>query len=315
MSPPGIIRNSQNVLAFAAFFALGKTGLASEIDHSRWHPPHPVPFHCDTRFNARFKAAPRPSEWSSGVWMARVRLMWRVGILIAGSLYWSTEPYRVTWRSKFLDMDGVIPVRAPIRYGRKSRHGSYTMVFAPGNPMGQAKVVASQRHATSIVDILSQAKALWLAERPADARPVPGQLHSASWGCVALLPQPNGNMPSRLLDEWARHVAEECGGPGRSKNYDPASYNIKGRAAIDERGLLQIPWPNCSTTGMPLDGFDVLLATATKPSPDPATGDFPTAVDIAIAWNARGDASYFHSNRKNEFHTFQDEEIAALLNV
>jgi hypothetical protein len=66
---------------------------------------------------------------------------------------------------------------------------------------------------------------------------------------------------------------------------------------------------------MPLDAFDVLLATATKPTPDLATGDFATAADIATAWNTRGDASYFHSNRKNGFHTFQDEEIAALLHV
>jgi hypothetical protein len=130
-----------------------------------------------------------------------------------------------------------------------------------------------------------------------------------------MLPRPNGNISSSLLDEWARHTAEECGGPVRTRNYDPASYSVKGRSAIDKRGLLQIPWPNCSTTDMPLDAFDVLLATATKPTPDLATGDFATAADIATAWNTRGDASYFHSNRKNGFHTFQDEEIAALLHV
>jgi hypothetical protein len=43
--------------------------------------------------------------------------------------------------------------------------------------------------------------------------------------------------------------------------------------------------------------------------------EFPTAADIARAWNTSGDASYFHSNRKNGFHTFQDEDIAALLRV
>src|SRR5258708_40193917 len=97
--------------------------------------------------------------------------MWRVGIMIAGSLYWSTEPYRVTWRSKFLDIKHVVAVRSPIRYGRKSRHGSYTMVYAPGGPMGHVKVVACQKHATSVIDILSQAEALWRTERPPDARP------------------------------------------------------------------------------------------------------------------------------------------------
>jgi hypothetical protein len=241
--------------------------------------------------------------------------MWTVGILIAGSLYWATERYRVAWRSECLDMGRVIPVRAPIRYGRKSRHGSYTMVFAPGSPMGQAKVVGCQRPVISITDILTQAKALWLAERPPNARPVSGRLHSASWGCVAILLQPNSKVPSNVLDEWTRRVAQECGGPSRTSNYDPAAYSVKGRAAIDKRGVLQIPWPDCSTTGAPLDGFDVLLATATKPTPDPTTGDFPTVTDIAAAWNTNRDASYFHSNRKNGFHTFQDEQIATLLHV
>jgi hypothetical protein len=32
--------------------------------------------------------------------------------------------------------------------------------------MGQAKVIACQEHATSVADIFSQAKALWIAERP-----------------------------------------------------------------------------------------------------------------------------------------------------
>jgi hypothetical protein len=132
--------------------------------------------------------------------------MWSIGILMAGSLYWSTEPYRVTWRGKFLDMNRVILVRAPIRYGRKSRHGTYTMVYAPGSPMGQAKVVACQKHAMSGADILTQAQALWLAERPSGARPVPGQLHSASWGCVAILFPPNGDIPSSMIDEWAQHA-------------------------------------------------------------------------------------------------------------
>jgi hypothetical protein len=186
--------------------------------------------------------------------------MWTVGILIAGSLYWAIEEYRVIGRAKCLDMSCVTPVRVPIRYGRKSRHGSYTMVFAPGSPMGQAKVVACQRQAISVTDILSQAEALWLAERPPDARSVAGQLYSASWGCVTMLLRPTSKIPDDVLDEWTQQVARECGGPTRMRNYDPMAYNVKGRAAIDKRGLLQIPWPNCSTTGTPLDGFDVLLA-------------------------------------------------------
>jgi hypothetical protein len=96
--------------------------------------------------------------------------MWTVGILIAGSLYWAAEQYRVVWRTKYLDMNKSVPVRVPIRYGRKSRLGSFTMVFAPGSPLGQAKVLACRKQAASIADILTQAKALWVAERPEYAR-------------------------------------------------------------------------------------------------------------------------------------------------
>jgi hypothetical protein len=133
--------------------------------------------------------------------------MWSIGIPIVGSLYWSTEQYRVAWRCKCSNMNRVVPVKAPIRYGRKSHHGSYTMVFAPGSPVGQAKVVGCQRQAISITDILSQAEALWLAERPPDVRPIPGQLNSASWGCVAILLPPNSKISADVLSEWAKRVA------------------------------------------------------------------------------------------------------------
>jgi hypothetical protein len=181
--------------------------------------------------------------------------------------------------------------------------------------MGQGKVIACQEHATSVADIFNQAKALWIAERPPDAQPAPGQPHSATWGCVAMLVRPNSQIPSSVFDEWARQMAQERGRPSGAKNYNPAAYNVKGRAAIDEHGILQIPWPDCCATGMPLDDFDVLLATATKPTPDPITKDFPTVANIAAAWNTKGDASYFHSNRKNGLHTFQDEELESLLHL
>jgi hypothetical protein len=145
--------------------------------------------------------------------------MCSVGILIAGSLYWSTEPYRVAWRDKFLNIGRVIPVRAPIRYARKSRHGYYTMVFAPGSTMGQARVVACKTPAASVADIFTEAKAVWVAERPPDAPPAPGQLHSATWGCVAMLVRPNSQIPPSVFDEWARQVAQERGRPNGAKNY------------------------------------------------------------------------------------------------
>jgi len=105
------------------------------------------------------------------------------------------------------------------------------------------------------------------------------------------------------------------GGPGGNgaKNYDTQKYDVRGQSAINERGILQIPWPHRSDTGNALGEFDILLVT--KPDPDPSARDFVSAAVIAEAWNKTGDASYFHSNRKHGFLTFQDEEIASRLRV
>jgi hypothetical protein len=60
---------------------------------------------------------------------------------------------------------------------------------------------------------------------------------------------------------------------------------------------------------------DLLLATATQPTPDANTGNFPAVEAIAQAWNNMNEARYFRSSREHGFHTFQDAEIAALLRV
>jgi hypothetical protein len=91
-------------------------------------------------------------------------------------------------------------------------------------------------------------------------------------------------------------------------------YMVKGMSAICNRGLLQIPWPVSADNNTALDSCDLLMATATRPTPL-ATGDFPTAAVIAEAWNKLGNADYFHKNRMHGLHTFQDEDIQTLLHV
>jgi hypothetical protein len=58
--------------------------------------------------------------------------MLKAGILLAGSLYWSDKAHRVRWRRGHLKPRSEMSVALPIRYGRLSSTGSYTMVFAPG---------------------------------------------------------------------------------------------------------------------------------------------------------------------------------------
>jgi hypothetical protein len=73
---------------------------------------------------------------------------------------------------------------------------------------------------------------------------------------------------------------------------------------------------NGNAAGQAKRGIMILQLTASKVEQQSMSmafcSDFPTVADIAAAWNAKGDASYFHSNRKNGFQTFQDEQIASL---
>lgn len=241
-------------------------------------------------------------------------MAWRFGILIAGSLDWRNEPYRVAWRTSRLTSDAGIPVKAPIRYGRLSRNNTYTMVFAPGCPEGRAKVRLCARPVSSIADLVEEAKALWTAERPAGSQPLPGRVHSANWGCVALLANPGAAGSQQLLDQWAKQVASEKD-ERKQSTYASRHYAVKGLSAVSDRGLLQIPWPARADNNAALGACDFLIATATRPTPDPSTGDFPAARAIAEAWNNAGGAEYFRMNREHGFHTFQDNEIQAALHV
>jgi hypothetical protein len=128
-----------------------------------------------------------------------------------------------------------------------------------------------------------------------------------------LLASPASALPKSLFEAWAARVAKEKHHTTQARCYDSQAYAVKGRAAISDAGELQIDWPVRADKGAAVDSLDLLLATATKPTPDKNTGDNPTAKQIAAAWLKTGDPQYFLENRKHGFHTFQDEEIAAHL--
>jgi hypothetical protein len=95
-----------------------------------------------------------------------------------------------------------------------------------------------------------------------------------------------------------------------TRSYDHRKYSVNGVSAITDRGMLKIAWPVPSDTGNAVTLIDLLLATATKPTPVQRTGDYPTAEQIAAKWTSTQDDQYFRENRNKGFHTFQDEEIA-----
>lgn len=238
-----------------------------------------------------------------------------IGILMVGSLYWDGQQHRQKWRQERLKIDKEYVVRSPIRYGRKStsRGNTYTMVFSPGCEGGQAKVIACRYPVSSLESLVDEAERLWAAERPANTALSPNERLSANWGCVALLLHPrlltgpDQKFLRILLDGWAGRVSQEA-------NYNGDEYAAVDGSAIDKNGVLRIGWPDL-IDGSGTTPFDLLLATATKPSLDVKTRDYPAATTIAEAWkrDKQGHVCYFWCNRKNGIHTFQDNEISNYL--
>jgi hypothetical protein len=182
------------------------------------------------------------------------------------------------------------------------------MVFSdlPTDQFGQAIVLQCKSAVRSVSNLITEAEWLWSAEESTDKKDIVPRLRvckpehrispkKGKWGCVALLSNPNSKVPDGLLDGWAGRVAKE------------AHYNANERRRVDDKGVLQIPWPNLSSDGTPAP-LDLLLATSNDREPT-----CPTAQEIAGAWNQHPGVDYFPNNRKYGIETFQDRAIQEFL--
>ena len=234
----------------------------------------------------------------------------KVAILIIGSLIWDKRPHRKAWRRERLQDGPGIPVSAPIRYGRisTSRSCTYTMVFSnelnelvPPR-LGWVLAVPCQRKVSTADQLVEEAEELWVAEqspRTDSPRPAPICI-SNDWGAVGLLLNPNRTGLDEIRAGWFRRVEEE------SQNYKYFKHGDNEKRAVDQKGMLLIPWPQ-KESGDPLD-VDLLLATATEPSL--TKGAYATPQEIADAWNrAPNRLEYFCENRRVGITTADDCQI------
>ncbi len=232
-----------------------------------------------------------------------------LGMLIVGSLYWDDHPHRSQWRHERLDLEAPRGVLAPIRYGRSSdkRGNTYTMVFSETLArdevkLGTAIFVPCKRLVRTVEDLVKEAEFLWAAERKSGAS---NSCISAHWGCVGLAVNPDHPIPNDLRRGWGARVSrEQCyGGLDRAEDE---------KAIVEASGVLNIPWPKC-TDGSHLEG-NALLATATNPTL--IDGRYPSAQEIAAAWNTdtNSNVQYFRKNRDHHITTFQDDKIESYLN-
>jgi hypothetical protein len=110
-----------------------------------------------------------------------------------------------------------------------------------------------------------------------------------------------------FCQEWekqkkGKHKSKE--GPTPNSVYADA---CDAPVAVDENGLLQIPWPKSVDGDEPLAGFDLLLATATTPTCN--RGAYPIVDEIADAWKANeAELPYFTCNRQHGIRTYEDAQ-------
>lgn len=176
------------------------------------------------------------------------------------------------------------------------------MVFSSSlrdNQFGRAIVIPCKSQ-----DIVKEAECLWTAETP-DGNNAKGNI-SAAWGRVALLENPDRPIPDQARQRWIQRVDHE---PLYRK---PLNSAIDEENAVDQSGLLKIPWPRSENGSIPM--VRALLATATNPTLDGRC--YPSAQQIANAWRTpkgRKHVDYFYRNRTHGITTFQDVEIEDLL--
>jgi hypothetical protein len=225
------------------------------------------------------------------------------GVLVIGSLLWDEE--RQAWRDARLQMASAETATAPIRYGRlsgKRRGYTYTMVFSRLCQSGQAKVVRCSHTVSSAADLIAEAEHLWKAEQPGAAA---GRI-AADWGCVALICNPEREIPEKVLKGWEDRVARE-------PEYGNVPQSEDEGCLVDADGSLHIPWPRLVKGGASVQ-LDLLLVTANDPTLTGTPPSYPSVETIADAWNrASYHVEYFWRNTDNEIRTFQDAEIRVRL--
>jgi hypothetical protein len=227
-------------------------------------------------------------------------------VLIIGSLLWETNEnavkneqgkLREKWRET-LDIGKKIPLKVPIRYGRKStsRKCTYTMIFSNSQKvLGTAFIVPYLKEITSFEELKQQAIQLAEAEGISTRRN-PNRLIAKSWGAVGIVFNNNSkNITNEIKDLWHNEF----------KEFDNTGYGLDGEeVSIKENGELnfQIEIP---------DSIDYVFATPVKPN----VSKYPTVERIAeaiIESNPRYD-TYLKENYNNGIRTEGDEEIINLL--
>ena len=225
-------------------------------------------------------------------------------VLLIGSLLWEDEnnslekklgKVREEWR-KNLSLDQKVPIKVPIRYGRRSstRRCTYTMIFSNSiEELGSAFIIPFKKetYTGSDVDILKkQAYGLSYAEG-ISINILSGKLIT-TWGCVAIYFNQRENKDYCELKEYWKTLFNNFNNCNYKLGEEEPSITINGELNFN----LEIP-----------DSIDYVLATSLIPN----ISNYPDNKHIAEAIlesNPRYD-TYFLENVKNGIRVLNDDEI------
>lgn len=230
----------------------------------------------------------------------------KAGVLIIGSLLWQDylskqgDDIRANWRTAHLNLNNKIPVKVPIRYGRKSQSNIMTMVFSNrmARKTGFGYVVPFKKIINNKDELLCEAIALSAAEG------MNGNF-VCSWGVLAYL------LNDSIIDVNQKREIVTLFRKRKNANFDINEYKVgKERSCISKSLKLDINWvaPVSGNDKQKIDEFHFLLATATKPD-----NKLPTHKEIAQTIKTDIQRKYFINNLINGIITHDDFEIAKLL--
>lgn len=244
----------------------------------------------------------------------------RSGVIVIGSLLWQNhlkegnkDNIRKNWRDGSLREDAKIQVKLPIRYGRYSEGGIYTMVFSNNcyryKQLGTGYVLPFKANPIrNLRQLLSEAKAM------SEAEGMKGRFWGGKneiWGKMGILfndSKIDKRTKRRILDCWQEQFRTD---QGRLISCD---FKFVGneRPCVTKKGELTIRWvePDIKRLLKRVFGFDFLIAAATKPKHETGKrGRYPNAEEIAASVKRDKLRRYFNQNLEFGITTFQDDDV------
>lgn len=235
------------------------------------------------------------------------------GVLIIGSLLWQDhldndkkDNVRKLWRDRHLLINHKIMVKAPIRYGRLSKSDIYTMTFSnscKATKQGTGFFVPFKKTPLlTFADLMNEAKETSIAEG------MKGKLLSKEsgtgnvWCSMVLLINPKTvttDKKRELIKSWNAKITQEGA-------LDISRFKIgRERPCIDKSGQLNLTWflPVDNRDAEILNSYDIVIATATKPT------KYPSIRELSQKVKADTTRYYFIQNYKHGITTFQDIQV------